>query len=341
MQILEVEEFEAIIIFVRTKNATAELAEKLEARGHSATALNGDMSQQLRERAIERLKNGKLDIIVATDVAARGIDVTRVSHVINYDIPYDTEAYVHRIGRTGRAGRSGKAILFVAPREKRMLRSIERATQSPIAELRLPSHAEVTDKRIEQFKPQLSAAINGQELGFFRELLISYTEETGAEPLTIATALAFIAQQDKPLLQSHKVAQEPQPPQRERQGPRPGRDDYDAGRQQKRSRKERVHHKDRAAQDVDMETFRLEVGHRNQVRPGDIVGAIANEADIDSAYIGQIKIHDDYSTVDLPQGMPDELFQHLKKTRVRGQPIRISRMSVDKEHSKKRDKARP
>ncbi len=332
-RILEVEEFDAIIMFVRTKNATSELAEKLEARGYSAAALNGDMSQQLRERAIERLKNGQLDIIIATDVAARGIDVARVSHVINYDIPYDTEAYVHRIGRTGRAGRSGKAILFVAPRETRMLRTIERATQQPITELHLPSKAQVADKRINQFRQQILATIEEQDLDFFRELVANFSDETETEPQTLAAALAYLAQKDKPLLQPKDIVEDPKPradrEPREPRGPRPGRDDYDVGRQEKRGRKDRKHHSERDASDANMETFRLEAGHNHQVRPGDIVGAIANEADIDSSFIGHIRIFDDFSCVDLPAGMPDELLRHMQKVRVRGQAMQLSRFTGD------------
>lgn len=340
-RILEVENFDAIIMFVRTKTATAELAEKLEARGYSAAALNGDMSQQLRERAIERLKNGKLDIIVATDVAARGIDVARVSHVVNYDIPYDTEAYVHRIGRTGRAGRSGKAILFVAPREKRMLRTIERATQQPITQLELPSKVQVANKRIDDFKQQINDTIQNGSLEFFRDLLLDYSEETQGDPLDIAAALAFMAQGDKPLMNPKEVKEDRIRPEREERGPRPGRDDYAAGRKEGKSRKDRKHHKDSDKSDVAMETFRIEVGHEHQVRPGDIVGAIANEADIDSQYIGHIKIHDAHSTVDLPEGMPDELLQYLRKVYIRNQQIKISRLGESENEGRGRGPQRP
>ncbi|MGH1371755.1 MAG: DEAD/DEAH box helicase [Cellvibrionaceae bacterium] len=315
-RILEVEEFDAIIMFVRTKNATAELAEKLEARGYSAAALNGDMSQQLRERAIERLKNGKLDIIIATDVAARGIDVARVSHVVNYDIPYDAEAYVHRVGRTGRAGRSGKAILFVAPREQRMLRTIERVTKSEIKELKLPSKAQVADKRITQFKQQITSTIEGQDLSFFREVIVNFSEETQAEPLDVAAALAYLAQLEKPLLQPKDIVEDrPQRERRDRNDRNERGDRNDRGDRKRRDR----------ANDSELETYRLEVGHKDNVKPGDIVGAIANEADIESNYIGHIKIRDGHTYVDLPKGMPNDLLQHLKKVRVRGQQINLSR----------------
>jgi ATP-dependent RNA helicase DeaD len=316
-RILEVEDFDAIIMFVRTKTATAELAEKLEARGYATSALNGDMSQQLRERAIERLKNGKIDIIIATDVAARGIDVKRVSHVINYDIPYDTEAYVHRIGRTGRAGRTGKAILFVAPREQRMLHSIERATNSKIERLELPSKAMVADKRINQFKEQIAQAIEGQELDFFREQIVAFAEETQAEPLDIAAALAYMAQVEKPLLQPKDIVEDKPFRERDERGNRDRDRDRDRGsdRGERRPRRER---------DENMDTYRIEVGHNNHVKPGDIVGAIANEADIDSGNIGHIRIRDDFSLIDLPKGMPEKLLNHLQKVRVRNQPIQIS-----------------
>jgi ATP-dependent RNA helicase DeaD len=336
-RILEVETFDAIIMFVRTKTATAELAEKLEARGYSAAALNGDMSQQLRERAIERLKNGKLDIIVATDVAARGIDVARVSHVINYDIPYDNEAYVHRIGRTGRAGRSGKAILFVSPREQRMLRSIERTTQQPITQLTLPTKAEVASKRITEFKDQLSSVIENQDLEFFREIIINYSEESPSEPLDIAAALAYLAQKEKPLLTPKEVKEDrPERVSKQRD------DDYAKEDRGDRARKDRKP-RDRKAGDENMETFRLEVGHNHSVRPGDIVGAIANEADIESQFIGQIRINDDYSTVDLPKGMPEDLLAHLRKIFIRNQKINLTKFTGDKSGSSTGgdDKKRP
>ena len=309
-RILEVEDFDAIIMFVRTKTATAELAEKLEARGYAAAALNGDMSQQLRERTIERLKSGKLDILIATDVAARGIDVARVSHVINYDIPYDTEAYVHRIGRTGRAGRTGKAILFVAPREKRMLRAIENATKQPIEPLKLPSKAEVADRRIQDFKQRLANTIEAEDLEFFRELILSFSEESQADPLDVAAALAQMAQLDKPLADPKQVIEDPVVEDR----PKRQKDKASKGKKPKRGNMD----------DTDMETFRLDVGRKHQVKPGDIVGAIANEADIDSAYIGQIRIEEDHSTVDLPKGMPPALLNHLKKVRVRQRQIQLS-----------------
>ena len=306
-RILEVEPFDGMLIFVRTKNSTVELAEKLEARGYSASALNGDMNQQLRERTVDRLKSGKLDIVIATDVAARGLDVERVSHVINYDIPYDSEAYVHRIGRTGRAGRTGKAILFVAPREKRLLFTIEKATRQPITHMQLPSGETVTAHRIDQFKQQIKQVFDqAVDLSFFNELLAEFSHQEDRSPEEIASALAYLVQKERPL--QVKFAAVKQPPATQ---DKPGRE------RDSRSAKPR-------AKDSDLQTYRLEVGRNQEVRPGDIVGAIANEAGIESRLIGHIKLFDDFSTVDLPKGLSAEILQLLKKVRVRNRPLNIS-----------------
>jgi len=307
-RILEVEPFDGMIIFVRTKTATVELAEKLEARGYSAAALNGDMNQQLRERTIDRLKTNKLDIIIATDVAARGIDVERVSHVLNYDIPYDSEAYVHRIGRTGRAGRSGKAILFVAPREKRLLYAIEKATRKPLTRMELPSGETITAKRIDQFKQTLADTLAHLDLSFFHEMLAEFSHDNDVSPEDIASALAYLCQKDRPL--EVKLAEVKPHRERERQRDRDGK------------RKERGPRPPR--DDVNMVRYRIEVGRKHEARPGDIVGAIANEADIDSQYIGHIRLYDEFSTVDLPEGMPSEVFKQLRGVFVRGQKLNIS-----------------
>ncbi|WP_341938418.1 DEAD/DEAH box helicase [Marinimicrobium sp. C2-29] len=305
-RILEVEPFEGMIIFARTKNATVELAEKLEARGYAASALNGDMNQQLRERTIERLKSGKLDIVVATDVAARGIDVERVSHVLNYDIPYDSEAYVHRIGRTGRAGRTGKAILFVAPREKRLLYTIEKATRQPIKHMELPTGEAVTAHRIDQFKQQIDDVFNAAvDLSFYNDLLADYSHQNDRSPEEIASAMAYLLQKERPL----QVKFAPVKSERAVLGK--------SDRDNKGPKKARVN-------DADLQRYRLEVGRSHEVRPGDIVGAIANEANIDSQYIGHIKLFDEFSTVDLPKGMTPEVMQVLKKVRVRNRPLNIS-----------------
>lgn len=327
-RILEVEPFDGMIIFVRTKTATVELAEKLEARGYSASALNGDMNQQLRERAIDRLKTGKLDIVIATDVAARGIDVERVSHVVNYDIPYDSEAYVHRIGRTGRAGRSGKAILFVAPREKRLLYTIEKATKKPITLMELPSGATVTKHRIDQFTAQISEALKETDLSFFNDLLAEFSHANDVAPEDIASALAYLLQKERPLQVKFTDVKPERTERRERddrggrseRGDRSDRGDRndrgDKGGREDRPRRER--------NDENMERYRIEVGRNHDARPGDIVGAIANEAGIESRFIGHIKLFDEFSTVDLPAGMPKEVLAHLKKVRVRNRNLEIS-----------------
>jgi ATP-dependent RNA helicase DeaD len=317
-RILEVEPFDGMIIFVRTKTATVELAEKLEARGYSAAALNGDMNQQLRERTIERLKTNKLDIVIATDVAARGIDVERVSHVVNYDIPYDSEAYVHRIGRTGRAGRSGKAILFVAPREKRLLYTIEKATKKPITLMELPSGATVTKHRIDQFTQQITDTLKEQaDLSFFNDLLAEFSHKNDVSPEEIASALAYLLQRERPLqVKFTDIKPERERSSRDERGGRDDRGSRDRGPREDRPRRER--------NDENMDRYRIEVGRNHEARPGDIVGAIANEAGIESRFIGHIKLHDEFSTVDLPTGMSKDILAKLKKVRVRNRPLEIS-----------------
>ena len=318
-RILEVETFDGMIIFVRTKSATVELAEKLEARGFAASALNGDLSQQLRERTVGRLKNGQLDIVVATDVAARGLDVERISHVVNYDIPYDNESYVHRIGRTGRAGREGNAILFVTPKERRLLQSIERSTRQPITEMQLPSGQQVSAQRIQQFRAQLLETLEKGALDKFKNLVASIANEQEIDPLDIAAALVFQQQQERPLYPEFR---DPTPPAREK----PGRD-------RDRAAPPRGERPPRRA-DGDMpplEKYRIEVGHDHGVQPKDVVGAIANEADIDSQYIGRIEIYETFTTVDLPEGMPREVLAHLRKMRIRNHPALMSRVEPGQE----------
>lgn len=315
-RILEVEPFDGMIIFVRTKTATVELAEKLEARGYSSSALNGDISQVVRERTVERLKNGQIDILVATDVAARGLDVERISHVLNYDIPYDTEAYVHRIGRTGRAGRSGEAILFVAKREIRMLRAIERATRQVIEPMVLPSAADVNEQRVERFKQKVRDALGETDLSFFHGLVASLEQEQEWSFQDIAAALAKLCQGDQALVLPEKEVRA-----------RAERETFDSPKGERGERKAK---KPRHELDENMDTYRIEVGRNDGVRPGDIVGAIANEADMDSQFIGHIKIHDDYCTVDLPAGMPKETFKTLQRTRVCQKPINLSLVGAQK-----------
>jgi ATP-dependent RNA helicase DeaD len=312
-RILEVEPFEAMLVFVRTKTATSEVADRLEARGYAAAALNGDMVQKQREKMIERLKAGTLDILVATDVAARGLDVDRISHVVNYDIPYDPEAYIHRIGRTGRAGRQGDAILFVAPRERRMMTTIERATRQKIDLLELPTTEMVNNRRIAAFKQKISDTLAAGELAFMQSLVEQYQREHDVPALEIAAALAKLTIGDQPLL----LKSEPAPKRHAERDPRDARP-------RGRHRDDRPPRRE-APPAEDMERFRIEVGRSQGVQPGNIVGAIANEAGLDGKHIGPISIEDDYSLVDLPTGMPREVFRDLKKVWVCGHQLRMSR----------------
>ncbi len=403
-RILEAEPFEAMIVFARTKSATEELAQKLQARGFGAAAINGDVQQAQRERMIQQLRDGKLDILVATDVAARGLDVERVSHVLNYDIPYDPEDYVHRIGRTGRAGRSGEAILFVAPREKRMLQAIERATRQPIAEMQLPSVEAVNDQRITKFKQRIADALAADDLGPFRLLVEQFERENNAPAVEIAAALAKLVQGEQPLLlqaperftRPLDATRAPRDARFERharekpafgranddraaQMPSPGRGTgpdesstrpqhpaagmhHDPERRESRNqeypaartetRPPRSHHAEERERrprrddgphqpDAGFETFRIEVGSAHGVKPGNIVGAIANEAGLDSKHIGRVDIRDDHSLVDLPEGMPAEIFRHLKKVWVSGQQLRITRGGEAHEGGKPRNAGKP
>lgn len=322
-RILEAETFDGMIIFARTKLGTEELAGKLQARGFSAAAINGDIVQQQRERTIQQLKDGKIDILVATDVAARGLDVDRISHVINYDVPHDPESYTHRIGRTGRAGRSGEAILFIAPREKNLLKVIERATRQPISMLELPTIQAVNDVRIAKFKDQISDALASGGLEIFQSLIEDYEREHNVPAIEIAAALAKLARGEVPLLLEKNRSERSSPDDRQAPAGRFERDerkDY-ADRAAASPRKERGVRQP----DAGMQTFRIEVGHAHGVKPGNVVGAIANEAGLDSKYIGRIEIYDDYSTVDLPDSMPDELLNQLKTVWVAGRQLHIRR----------------
>ncbi|WP_197490215.1 DEAD/DEAH box helicase [Rheinheimera sp. SA_1] len=330
-RVLEGEEYDASIIFVRTKSATEEIAEKLGARGYAVACLNGDMNQANREQTIRRLKASQIDVIVATDVAARGLDVERISLVINYDIPYDSEAYVHRIGRTGRAGREGKAILFVSPRERRLLRTIEVATRQPIEKMSLPTGEVIEQRRIETFRATLANTIEAKNLSFFQDLINDWREKLETTDADLAAALLFMAQKDQPLnvakqfpeiREPHARGDRPDRPA-ERSGERPAR--FERGDRPERSgdRPERAPRPRREMQG-NYNTYRIEVGKEHGVRAGDIVGAIANEANIDSQFIGNIKLFDHFSTVELPADIPTEIFQHLKKVYVRKQKLNIS-----------------
>lgn len=310
-RVLEFEDFDAAIIFVRTRGTTTELAEKLNARGYASAAINGDMSQSAREQTIRRLKKSQIDILVATDVAARGLDVERISHVINYDIPYDSEAYIHRIGRTGRAGRSGSAILFINNREQRLLRSIEKTTGQKIAKLQLPTFEEIQELRVQRFKESVIALVSQRPAPVYAKLISELCDETGATPQSVAAAMAELADSEGSL------AAEPPPPESHKKK----RTDKESA-QRDDQRKKRGKDSD---PDIELELFRIEVGKAHDVEPGQIVGAIANEVDLDSRYIGHIKLYDEYSTVELPSGMPKEIFNHLKKVRIQQQPLNISR----------------
>jgi ATP-dependent RNA helicase DeaD len=395
-RVLEVEPFDAMLVFARTKIQTAELAEKLEARGFAVEALNGDIQQAQRERTIARLKAGQIDIVVATDVAARGLDVDRISHVVNYDMPHDSESYVHRIGRTGRAGRSGEAILFIAPRERNMLRVIERATRQPIEHMQMPSVEAVNQQRITKFKERIAQTIEKGEARRFRFVAEQFAQESGTDPLDIAAALVSIAQGRSPLLlDAHRGSDKGWAPQTERDS-RPAKFEH-APREERPAKFERRPREERTSQDerpakferstreerapkhearqeprrekseskfaappredevptffedagreapasqrsdgggrdsrddrdeIKRETFRIEVGHTHGVKPGNIVGAIANEAGLEGKFIGRVDIREDHSFVDLPEGMPKQIFRDLQKTRVAGQELRISR----------------
>jgi ATP-dependent RNA helicase DeaD len=333
-RILDVEQFDGMIIFVRTKSSTLEIAEKLEARGFSAAALNGDLTQALRERTINRLKKGQVDIVVATDVAARGLDVERISHVINYDIPYDNESYVHRIGRTGRAGREGKAILFITQKEIRMLRSIEKSTRQTVSLFNLPSNEEVSGQRVAQFKEQLVGMSKSTKLDKFNSLVKEVAAENDIDIALLAAALAYEVQKDRPLFPKLVAIDTPRAAANDRQDRSERPDRKERPKHDRAERPERVKgdkpSRERAARDnaggddIAMVTYRIEVGRNDDVSPKNIVGAIANEAQIDAQFIGHIKLYDNHSTVDLPEGMPKELFDHLYKVRVCQKALKIS-----------------
>ena len=322
-RILEVESFEALLIFVRTKTATSDLAEKLSARGFTAEAINGDIAQNQRERIIQQLKNGKIDILIATDVAARGLDVNRISHVINYDIPQDPESYVHRIGRTGRAGREGKAILFVAPRERRMLKTIERITRQPIDPMQLPSAKIINEQRVINFKHRITDTLNNQELSIFEELILNYQKEHEIDAFKIASALALMAQGIEPLLLNEKEINQAS---------------FNDSSNDKISVS--IHAdplKDNPA--IKMRRYRVAVGRKDNIKPGNVLGAIANEAEISSEFIGAIQIFQDFTTVDLPDEMPKETIEILKKTRVFDKKLSIEELTEKNNTTSPREKS--
>ncbi len=319
-RILEVENFEGMIVFVRTKQVTEQLAERLRARGFSATAINGDIVQQQRERTINQLRDAKLDILVATDVAARGLDVERISHVVNFDIPTDTESYVHRIGRTGRAGRAGDAISFVTPRERHLLRAIEKATRQPLEQMRLPTVEDVNETRVARFRDAITEALGSAQVGFYRELIESYEQQHDVPATDIAAALAVLTQDEVPLLMA------PEPESATERGPRTSTE-----RPERRS----------ARSDVPLATYRIAVGKRHRVEPRQIVGAIANEGGLQRRDFGHIDIRGDHSLVELPASLPENALSALSRTRISGKLIELTREGgTPSPRSQPRDKPR-
>ena len=315
-RVIEGEDFDGMLIFVRTKQATSEVSERLEARGFNVAPLSGDLAQTLRERTINRLKMGKLDIVVATDVAARGIDVDRITHVVNYDIPYDTESYVHRIGRTGRAGRSGNAILFITPRERRLLKTIEKATRQPIEAMALPSAEQISAKRVANFQKKIQDKLTNASLDKFREILMKMTVELGTNVEDIAAAALCMAQEREPLFPKMEQLSTPKV-----------RDNGDRDDMAEKPRKERKE----GANGVEEGYLRyyLAVGRRDHVSPRDIVGAIAGEADISSAIIGRIKLFDKFSTVELPDNTDQSVLDILSEMTIRGNDAKFRLMTDD------------
>lgn len=314
LRFLEVEDFDAAIIFTRTKTGTLDVTELLEKHGFRAAALNGDMTQQLREQTLDRLRSGSLDIVVATDVAARGIDIERISLVVNYDIPLDAESYVHRIGRTGRAGRSGRALLFVEPRERRLLRNVEHLIKKNIEEVELPNHEVLQACRRKKFKDKITTQLEHHDLELYRELLEDmFTADQSQEDIAAAMMMLLQGKQ-KLILPSDPVVDKKARRDRNERGDR---------RENPRSAERRGERKG-YGNPQPMDLYRIEVGRGDGVEVRHIVGAIANEGDINSRYIGHIKLYDNYSTIELPQGMPKELLQQFAKTRVLNKQMRMS-----------------
>ena len=330
--ILESMTFNAIIIFVRTKIETIELSEKLAARGYACTALNGDITQKLREQTINKLKAGKIDMLIATDVAARGLDVQRISHVINYDIPNDPEAYTHRIGRTGRAGSEGEAILFVTHREQHLLRMIEKVTSKKVERMHMPTAETINQERIQRFKQRITDTLDKPDTELFHSIIEEYQLETGRSAMDIATALAKLSQGEEPFLVK--------PDRKNKKGDRNDRSrNKEQSRSNERSRGSDKQRRPRqSTPDRDMERFRIEVGNDHEVKVNNIVGAIANEAGVDSQYIKNVTIYDKYATVDLPIGMPREIFRGLKKVWVCGRQLNITRLGEKNESPTKSEK---
>ena len=327
-RVLESEGGEGVIIFARTKAITLTVAESLEAHGYDVAVLNGDVPQAQRERTIERLKSGQVDVLVATDVAARGLEVDRIGLVINYDIPFDSEAYVHRIGRTGRAGRSGEAILFLTPRERRFLGGLERAVGKPIEPMEVPSNATINQHRLDRLRQRLTAAhqqsgCSAEERALLSEILQRVAQEQGCDPGALALAALELGLAGKPLLQQGNDDFS----QVRANGPGRDRGDRDRGDRDREPRRRIPGRSERPVgePEADMERFRVELGWRDRIKPGNLVGAIANETGLNGRSIGRIQIFDTHSVLDLPKGMPEEVFQSLRQLRVLNKPLQISR----------------
>ena len=320
-RVLEVEEFDGIIVFTRTRGDSETVAEKLRARGYSALAINGDIAQNVRERTVQSLKDGKLDILVATDVAARGLDVERISHVINYDLPVDTESYVHRIGRTGRAGRTGDAISFVTPKERRLLGAIEKATKQPLTQMPLPGIEEVNATRLSRFDDAITAALDDtKRIDAFREIIGHYVRNNDVPEADVAAALAVVAQGDTPLLLSEA---DDDKFSRDRAQARRFLEDDGNGRGDRGDRRDRSEGRSERKSRSDLATYRIEVGHRNRVKPGQIVGAIANEGGLNRDDFGRIQIREDFTLIELPKNLSQSTLDSLRDTQIAGRPIDI------------------
>jgi ATP-dependent RNA helicase DeaD len=335
-RIVEVADFDAMLVFVRTKQSTVELAEKLQARGFAAVALNGDILQATREKIVSQLKAGKIDILVATDVAARGLDVQRVTHVVNFDVPYDTESYVHRIGRTGRAGRSGEAILFIAPRERNLLRLIERATRQTIEPLSLPSVDDVNSKRLGKFKARIGEALAGNPTDFYRKAVQEVALETGSDLLSIAAAIASLVEGNAPVQSNWKENPASIPPERPERPERPEKAQRARRRDEDAPALPDVQEGGFSFEDDGKQImYRLAVGLRHGAQPGSIVGAIANEARLHGNQINGVDIRGDYTLVKLPANLPMAVIARLSKVRIRGHELDLQASSAPRSHPKK------
>jgi len=315
-RVLETENYDGVIVFARTKDSTVELADLLQQAGYKAAALNGDIAQAQREQTVEQLKKGRIDVLVATDVVARGLDVPRISHVINYDIPFDAETYVHRIGRTGRAGREGDAILFVTPKDKRLLQTIERVTRQKVEEMPLPTAAQINEVREKRLLQRIEAQLERDKLEPFQSLLQKFQQDNDVDGVQLAAAVAALMHQGR----SFHVVDKP----RSERAPRERRDSNVRIETRKRRDNADGPRRRPVAAEQGMTRYKLQVGRKHGVKPSNIVGAIANEAGIESRYIGRIEIYPEFSTVDLPDGMPKKVLNHLKKVWVSGQQLNLA-----------------